>query len=92
MCHVQSQPDAAGFARAVIFAAPEFLEQMLLVAAADTDAGVFDSERQFVFGGFFDRNRYAALLRVFDGVGDEVLQQFFQIQPAFVDVDRTTRL
>ena len=59
---------------------------MSLVAAADADASVFDGKIDGVVFAGLDDDGDTALFGVADGVGDEVLQDFFEVEAALANL------
>jgi len=74
--HVQAEAGTAGMAGTVVFRSEEFIVDPRLVAFADADASVFDSERD-IAGFLRNIDRYTTLFGIFDGVSDKILQCFF---------------
>ena len=59
---------------------------MCLVAAANTDASVFDGKIDGVVFAGLDDDSDTALFGVADGIGDEVLQDFFEVEAALANL------
>ena len=79
--YVETKAGAICFTNPIIFATVKLIKDFTLLAAANTYPSVFDSK----FNGIFStlrHNRHAAMFGIFEGVGNEILKQLFEVQAA----------
>lgn len=69
---VQPEPGAIGFANAVILASIELIKDLVLITAANTNAGVFDSKSNFIVS-LLGANGNASFIGILDGIRYKVL-------------------
>ena len=78
---VEAQAGAVGLAGTEILRTEEFVKNAFLVALADADASVLDGKTDALRIGLGSESDLA-LLGVFDGIGDEILQDFADVELA----------